>query len=254
CEVTLEGPHQDLHSGIFGGSVANPANALSRMMAALHDAEGRVQIPGFYDDVIPLTAEERERFSALPFDESEFLQEIGVDAGWGEDGFTSIERRWARPTCDINGMIGGYTGEGPKTIVPAQATAKISCRLVPNQDDRKLTRSLEEFLRSCCLPGLRMRFTDYHGCRALVFKTESPYMKAAQTAIEKSFGTAPVMIREGGSIPVVATFRDLLGVDTLLLGWGQSTDNLHSPNERFSLDDFQRGTLASAHLWQQLAQ
>jgi acetylornithine deacetylase/succinyl-diaminopimelate desuccinylase-like protein len=254
CEVMVEGPNQDLHSGVFGGSVANPANALSRMTAALHDAEGRVQIPGFYDDVIPLTDEERERFAALPFDESEFLQKIGVDAGWGEEGFTSIERRWARPTCDINGMIGGYTGEGPKTIVPAQATVKISCRLVPNQDHRKLTHALEEFLRSCCLPGLRMRFTDYHGCQALVFGTESPYMKAAQTAIEKSFGTAPVLIREGGSIPVVATFRDLLGVDTLLLGWGQSTDNLHSPNERFSLDDFQRGTLASAHLWQQLAQ
>ena len=254
CEVTVEGPSQDLHSGVFGGSVANPVNALSRMTAALHDDHARVQIPGFYDDVIPLTPEERERFSALPFDESEFLQEIGVDAGWGEEGFTSIERRWARPTCDINGMIGGYTGEGPKTIVPAQATAKISCRLVPNQDHRKLTRSLEEFLRSCCPPGLRMQFTDYHGCQALVFETESPYMKAAQTAIEKSFGRTPVMIREGGSIPVVATFRDLLGVDTLLLGWGQSTDNLHSPNERFSLADFQRGTLASAHLWQQLAQ
>ena len=253
CEVTVEGPRQDLHSGVFGGAVANPVNALSRMMAALHDAEGRVQIPGFYDDVIPLTSEERERFSALPFEESEFLQEIGVDAGWGEEGFTSIERRWARPTCEINGMIGGYTGEGPKTIVPAQATAKISCRLVPNQDDRKLTRSLEEFLRECCLPGLRMRFSAYHGCQALVFETESPYMDAARTAIENSFGTAPVMIREGGSIPVVATFRDLLGVDTLLLGWGQSTDHLHSPNERFSLADFQRGTLASAHLWQQLA-
>ncbi len=254
CEVTLRGPNQDLHSGVFGGSVANPANALAAMVGALHDANGRVQIPGFYDDVVPLTTQERARFANLPFDEASFLGTIGLESGWGEKGFTSIERRWARPTCDVNGIVGGYTGPGPKTIVPAQASAKISFRLVPNQDPVKLTPALRDFFREHCLPGLKMEFTGDHGCAALLFDTESPAMTAARKAIENVWGVAPVLIREGGSIPVVGTFRDLLRVDTLLLGWGQNTNNPHGPNEHFSLDDFHRGTRASAHLWQELAE
>ncbi len=253
CEVTVRGPNQDLHSGVYGGAVANPVNALAAMIGALHDERGRVTIPGFYDDVVPLTDDERSRFADLPFDEPSFLKGLGVDEGWGETGFNSIERRWARPTCDVNGIVGGYSGEGPKTIVPACATAKISCRLVPNQESTKLTDALKQFLNDRLRPGLTMEFTDYHGCEALVFDAESSWMTAAGTAIERSFGVAPVLIREGGSIPVVATFRDVLGVDTLLLGWGQNTDNLHSPNEHFSLDDFQSGTRASAHLWRELA-
>ena len=253
CEVRVKGPAQDLHSGVFGGSVANPANGLARMIAALHDEHGRVQITGFYDDVRPMSADERRRLAALPFDEATYLQSLGVDAPWGEEGYTSTERRWARPTCDVNGMISGYTGEGPKTIVPATSRAKITCRLVPDQDPKKLTAALKAFLEQRCPRGLTMEFIDFHGAPGLVFDTESPYMAAARTAIEKAFGVAPVMIREGGSIPVVGAFRDILGVDTLLLGWGQNTDNLHSPNEHFSLKDFHRGTLASAHLWQELA-
>lgn len=253
CELRLTGPNRDLHSGVFGGAVANPANALARMIAALHDDEGRVRIPGFYDEVVPLTDEERRRFAELPFDEAAFLTELGVSAGSGEAGYTSLERRWARPTCDVNGLFGGYTGEGPKTIVPSRAAAKISCRLVPNQDPRKLTAALREFLEANCPAGIQMTFTEYHGCPALVFDTESPSMAAARTAIEHAFGAAPVLIREGGSIPVVGTFRDILGVDTLLLGWGQNTDNLHSPNERFRLADFHGGIRASARLWQELA-
>lgn len=253
CEFTVKGPSQDLHSGMFGGAVANPVNGLARLIAALHDEHGRVQIPGFYDDVAPLSDEERQALANLPFDEASFLKEIGVAAAWGEAGYTSIERRWARPTCDVNGIFGGYTGEGPKTIVPAQATAKLSCRLVPNQDAARLTASLRSFLQSCLQPGLRLEFKDYHGCSAMVVSTGSRYMQAARGAIAQAFGVEPLMIREGGSIPVVATFRDVLGVDTLLLGWGQNTDNLHSPNEHFSLADFRRGTLASAHLWRELA-
>ena len=253
CEVTLHGPRQDLHSGVFGGAIANPVNALARLVARLHDDEGRVTIPGFYDEVADLTDEEREAFAALPFDESAFLGELGVDAPWGEPGYTTLERRWARPTCDINGIFGGYTGEGPKTIVPARATAKISCRLVPHQDADALTRRLEEYLRELCPPGLRLELHTWHGCPGVVCDLNSPYMAAARTAIEKGFGTAPVMIREGGSIPVVSTFKQVLGVDTLLLGWGQNTDNLHGPNERFSLTDFQRGIRASAELWDALA-
>ncbi len=253
CEATVTGPNRDLHSGVFGGSVLNPVNALAWMLAGLHDDQGRIQIPGFYDDVIPLTAEERQQFSQLPFDETEYLRDLDVPAAWGEFGFNSLERRWARPTCDINGIVGGYIGEGPKTIVPAKASAKISCRLVPNQDPQQLTESLNAFLSERCPEGARLTFRSFHGCGALVFSTDSPYMASAKAAIKSAFESDPVMIREGGSIPVVSTFQDILGVDTLLLGWGQNTDNLHSPNERFRLLDFHRGTRASAKLWHELA-
>ncbi len=252
CEVNLHGPNQDLHSGVFGGSIANPVNALAMLIGKLIDTEGRIQIPNFYDGVLPLTEEERTAFANLPFEESEYLGNLGVSATFGEEGFTTLERRWARPTCDVNGIVGGYTGEGPKTIVPAKATAKISCRLVPNQQESNVVQNLESFLRENCPPGLKLEFKHWHGCPAVVCDMNSPYMQAAKVAIEKGFGTAPVMIREGGSIPVVGTFKELLDVDTLLLGWGQNTDNLHSPNEKFSLEAFQQGTLSSAWLWNEL--
>ena len=253
-EVTLHGPKQDLHSGVFGGAVTNPVNALAKMLGTLIDDNGRIQVPGFYDDVIPLTNEEREAFAALPFNEQKFCQSLGIDAVAGEAGYTTLERRWARPTCDINGLYGGYQGEGPKTIVPAKATAKITCRLVPGQDPHKLTQALEQFLRDQCPPGIRLKFTDFHGAPAVLCDTSSPYMAAARLALETGFGQAPVMIREGGSIPVVGSFKQILGVDTLLLGWGRNTDNLHGPNEHFHLEDFHHGTLASAHLWAALSQ
>lgn len=253
CEVRVHGPKQDLHSGIFGGSITNPANALARLIGSLHDANGRVQIPGFYDDVLPLTDSERAGFAALPFNEKNFFASVGVEAGWGEAGFTSTERRWARPTCDVNGLTAGYQGEGPKTIIPSWASAKITCRLVPNQDAHKLSKSLGEFLTANCPPGCRVEFIEQHGCPGFVADANSPFMSAAKAAIERAFGTAPVLIREGGSIPVVATLKQMLGIDTLLLGWGQNTDNLHSPNEHFSVADFHKGTLASACLWQEIA-
>ena len=253
CEVTLHGPKQDLHSGVFGGSIVNPINALATLIGKLIDDDGRIQIPGFYDDVIELTPEERTAFAELPFDEKEYLASVGSSAVHGEKSFTTLERRWARPTCDVNGIFGGYMGEGPKTIVPAKATAKISCRLVPNQIEKTVVSSLEKFLRDNCPPGVRLEFTHWHGCPAVLCDLSSPYMQAARNAIEQGFGKAPVMIREGGSIPVVGTFKELLGVDTLLLGWGQNTDNLHSPNEKFSVDAFHKGTLSSAMLWPEIA-
>lgn len=253
CEVTVFGPKQDLHSGVFGGSIANPVNVLTRLLAKIQDENGRVLIPGFYDDVLELTPEERREFASLPFDEAAYLEGLGVPATAGESGFSTLERRWARPTFDINGIIGGYTGEGPKTIIPAKATAKITCRLVPNQMAGKLTDRLESFLRENCPSGVRLKFHKWHGCEAVLCDLHSPYMAAARLAITQGFGKPPVMIREGGSIPVVATFKRQLGVDTLLLGWGQNTDNLHSPNEHFSVDAFHRGTLASAWLWQEIA-
>ncbi|MBS0260909.1 MAG: dipeptidase [Planctomycetes bacterium] len=252
CEVTVRGPNTDKHSGVFGGAIANPVNILARMIAGLHDDEGRITIPGFYDGVLPLSPQEREGFAKLPFNEQQFLADLGVPAGWGEAGYTSIERRWARPTCDVNGITGGYQGEGPKTIIPSWARAKITCRLVPHQDPVKVVKALEARLRQLAPAGVQVEVQPFHGCPAFVFDPNSKYITAAKKAIADAFGVAPVLIREGGSIPVVASFQSLLGLGTLLLGWGQNSDNLHGPNEHFHIADFRRGTRASAHLWHEL--
>lgn len=253
-EITLTGPRKDLHSGVFGGAVANPATGIARMIAALHDDQGRVRIPGFYDDVVPLTDSERQQFRDFHFDEEAFKQELGISEVAGEAGFSTLERRWARPTCEVNGLVSGYTGVGPKTIVPSKATVKITCRLVPAQDPQRLTESLQQYLQSLCPPSLTFEFTSYHGCPGFVLDPNSPFVEAASQAIQEAWGVDRVrLIREGGSIPVVQTFKDVLGVDTLLLGWGQNTDNLHSPNEHFSVEDFHRGINASARLWEKLA-
>lgn len=253
CEVTVTGPNRDLHSGVFGGAVANPINALTKMMASLQDETGKVLIPGFYDDVQELSEEERSQFANLPFEQAEFMQDLGINAVQGEPGYSTTERCWTRPTFDINGIYGGYAGEGPKTIIPSTATAKITCRLVPNQDAAQLTAVLKKHLESICPESVTVEFTDFHGCDGVVFNTSGPFFKAACQSIEHAFGKQPVFIREGGSIPVVATFQEIFGVETLLLGWGLNSDNLHSPNEHFHLENFYRGTLASARLWQELA-
>lgn len=252
-ELRLSGPRQDLHSGSFGGAVMNPANALARILAALVDERGRVQVPGFYDDVVPLTDLERKQFAELGFNEEEFKRQLGVDALAGEEGYTTLERRWARPTYDINGLWSGYQGQGAKTVLPARAGAKFSFRLVPNQDPQKLTAALKEMLQRLCPPGIKLELIEFHGAPGVVVPLESPYMQAAARAIERGFGRRPVFIREGGSIPVVSTFHEKLGVDTLLLGWGLSDDNTHSPNEKFCLADYHRGIKASAYLWDELA-
>jgi succinyl-diaminopimelate desuccinylase len=252
-EVRLRGPARDLHSGSFGGSVANPANALARMLGALVDGGGRVQVPGFYDDVAPLADWERRQFAELPFDEAAYKRQHGVEALFGEEGYTTLERRWARPTCDVNGLFGGFRGEGSKTIVPAEAGAKVSFRLVPHQDPKKITAAFRGFLAGLCLPGIQMEVREFHNSPAVLTPVDSPAVQAAGRAIEQGFGTQPVFIREGGSIPVVTTFHEALGLDTLLLGWGLPDDNTHSPNEKFCLADFHRGIKASAHLWRELA-
>ena len=252
-ELRLFGPRQDLHSGTFGGGVTNPANALVAMLAALKDEHGRVQVPGFYDDVLPLTDAERRQYAELPFDDDQFAAQIGVEAVSGEHGYTTLERRWARPTCDINGLTSGYQSEGAKTVLPARASAKFSFRLVPNQDPAKLSAALREFFASRLPAGIRMELIDYHGAPGVVVPLESPYIAAAAAAIEAGFGRRPVFVREGGSIPIVNTFTRELGTDVLLLGWGQNDDNTHSPNEKFSLADYHCGTRASAYLWSELA-
>ena len=254
CEILLEGPNQDLHSGVFGGAVANPVTFLGKLVGSLIDNQGVIQIPEFYDDVLPLTEAEQTQFADLPFDYEQFCEGLGIAAGWGESGYSSLERRWARPTCDVNGIQGGYQGEGPKTIIPAKASAKITCRLVPHQKPDHILKSLEQYLRSQTPEGLKLTFHSDHGCPGIVFDPVSQWMSAAKQAIHHGFGQEPVMIREGGSIPVVGTFHELLKVPTLLLGWGRNTDNLHSPNEHFHLEDFHNGIRSSVWLWKELGE
>jgi succinyl-diaminopimelate desuccinylase len=252
-ELRLTGPNRDLHSGSFGGSVTNPANALAKILAGMIDEQGRIQVPGFYDDVVPLSRRQRKEFAALNFNEEEYLKQIGVDGAIGEKGYTVLERRWARPTYDINGLWSGYQGEGAKTILPATAGAKFSFRLVPNQDPAKITAGLKWRLAELCPPGIQVELLDFHGSPGVMVPLDSPYVEAAARAIRHAFGRLPVYTREGGSIPVVATFYKTLKADALLLGWGQDDDNTHSPNEKFSLADFHRGIKASARLWEELS-
>jgi acetylornithine deacetylase/succinyl-diaminopimelate desuccinylase-like protein len=252
-ELRLTGPNRDLHSGSFGGSITNPANALAKIMSGLIDEQGRVRVPRFYDDVVPLTPREREQFAALKFDEEDYFKQVGVDGAIGEAGYTSLERRWARPTFDINGMWSGYQGEGAKTILPAGAGAKFSFRLVPNQDPAKITADLKWLLTELCPPGIQTELIEYHNAPGVLVPLDSPYVEAASRAIESAFGRPPVYTREGGSIPVVTTFHNVLKADTLLMGWGQDDDAAHSPNEKFSLADFHRGIKASARLWEELS-
>ncbi len=252
-ELRVAGPNRDLHSGSFGGSVTNPAGALAKVLAGMTDNQGRVTIPGFYDDVAPLSDQERRLLAELPFDETEYLLQLGVTGTWGEEGYTLLERRWARPAYDVCGLWSGYQGEGAKTILPATAHAKFSFRLVPNQDPHKITQGIKWLLTELCPPGIELELVDLHGSPGLLVSLESPYVDAAARAIEQAFGRRPVLTREGGSIPIVATLHETLRADVLLLGWGQNDDNTPAPDEKLSLADFHRGIRASARLWQELA-
>ncbi|TWU65563.1 dipeptidase [Crateriforma conspicua] len=253
-EIEVQGPAMDLHSGSFGGAVANPAVAICHLISSMFDETGKICISGFYDDVRPIEADERERWKQLPQDESEFAKSIGVDQLFGEPGYTADERRWARPTLEVNGLTSGHQGEGVKTIIPAVAKAKISCRLVPDQDPGKITAAIQAHIDANTIPGTRVTLKADHGAPAMLANTDSPYMAAAAEAIRTGFGVSPVLIREGGSIPIVAEFQKVLRCDCLLLGWGLSDDNAHSPDEKFRLADFHRGIAASRELWKQLGQ
>ncbi|MBX6311532.1 MAG: dipeptidase [Isosphaeraceae bacterium] len=253
-ELIVQGARTDLHSGTFGGAVANPCNALATILASFKGPDGRIQLPGFYDDVRPLEPWERDEFAKLPFSESEFQASLGVTELDGEFGYTTLERKWARPTCDVNGLYGGYQGPGPKTVLPSKAGAKFSFRLVPDQDPKKVAAQLRAHLAQVCPRGVTYELIEHHGAPpVLVAVKDNPGVAAAERAIEAGFGRRPVFIREGGSIPVVGLLKQHLGVDTLLLGWGLPDDNLHGPNEKFSLADFHRGIKASAHLLAELA-
>ena len=251
-EVTVHGPSRDLHSGIYGGTLDNPAMALSQMLAKLRDKNGRVAIPGFYGDVVPLSAYERKQLARLPFNERDYKKFLGVPELLGERGFTAIEQRSARPTLEINGLTSGYQGEGSKTIIPAWARAKITCRLVPNQKPAKVRTLLSKHLKSICPPTVRLQIDSGHGGDPYLVSPESSEAQAALRALKAAFGFEPLLIREGGSIPIVTDFKKQLGADTLLLGLALPDDNAHSPNEKFDLTCYERGSTLGVHLWHEL--
>jgi acetylornithine deacetylase/succinyl-diaminopimelate desuccinylase-like protein len=251
-EVTVTGPAIDLHSGTFGGGVMNPINALSKMIAALHDDTGRVAIPGFYDAVRPLSDTERREIAALPFDEKEWLRTTGSPATHGETGYTTLERVWARPTLDCCGITGGFQGEGAKTIIPARASAKISCRLVPDQEPDEITRLLGEHLSRIAPPGIRARVENLHGGRPYLAPTDHPVYEIAKRAFSKAFGKPTIFMREGGSIPFVRTIADVTGKPCLLMGFGQPDENAHAPNEWLDLDNYHRGIKSAAYLYDEI--
>jgi acetylornithine deacetylase/succinyl-diaminopimelate desuccinylase-like protein len=252
-ELIVKAAKSDLHSGIFGGTVANPLNALCSVLASLKGADGRILVEGFYDPVRPLEGWERAEFARLPFSEAEFLTQVGAPSLEGEAGYTTLERRWARPTCDVHGLFGGYQGPGPKTVLPCQAGAKLSFRLVPDQDPKQVAAQFRAHVARQTPPGVTVEVIEHHGAPAVLVSVDSAGVRAASRAIEAGFGRPPVFMREGGSIPVVGLLKQNLGVDTLLLGWGQNDDNLHGPDEKFSLADYHRGIKAGAHLLAELA-
>lgn len=243
-EIKVTGPNRDLHSGSFGGAVTNPVNALSYIIGQLRDPKtGRIKIPGFYDDVLEMEEWERKEFASLPFDEEAYCQEIGVSEVLGEEGYSTHERVWARPTCDVNGIFGGYQGQGAKTILPGWGGAKISMRLVPNQDPDTIERQFAEYVRSLAPPGVEIEIEAHHNAVPVRLETDGPIVEAAMAAMEDVW-KRPFRVREGGSIPIVATFAQVLEVPILLLGFGLSDDRLHSPNEKFNISNFYDGIRA----------
>lgn len=240
-EVEVTGPNRDLHSGVYGGAVANPATILAKMIASLHDENNHITIPGFYDGVVELTDEERKALNSAPFDEADYKKDLGVDELWGEKGYSTFERTGTRPTCEVNGIWGGYTGEGAKTVLPSQAFAKISMRLVPGQDWEKISDLFAKHFVSIAPKSVKVKVTPHHGGAPYVTPTDSIAFKAASEAINATFGKQPIPVRGGGSIPIVALFEKILGLKTVLMGFGLDSDNLHSPNEKYGLDNYYKG-------------
>lgn len=253
CEVTLTGPSVDLHSGIFGGAVANPATEIARLIAQLHDAEGRVQIDGFYEGVRPLQDWERAAWAGLPLTDAELLRLTGSPALHGEAGFSSLERLWARPTAEVNGIGGGYQGEGSKTVIPSKAFAKFSFRLVPDQDPATLLPKIEAWFRARTPATVSIAIHSGHSGQPYAMDPHSRFGKAAQDALRATFSSEPALIREGGSIPIVHSFKSILGADTLLLGLALPDCRAHAPNENFPLANFEAGIVLNQRLLEKLA-
>ncbi len=253
-EVEVTGPNKDLHSGVYGGAVANPANVLCSMIASLHDENRHITIPGFYDDVDQVSDDERREMNKAPFSEAAYKKELNVEELMGEKGYTTLERASIRPTLDVNGIWGGYMGEGAKTVLPSKASAKISMRLVPHQDPDKITRMFTEHMIRIAPPSVRVKVMAHHGGEPAVTPTDTIEYKAAFKAMNKTFGTDPLPQRSGGSIPIVALFENVLGVKTVLLGFGLDTDDIHSPNEHYGLFNFYKGIETIPYYYQYYAE
>ena len=252
-ELKLHGPNRDLHSGVYGGSVYNPAIALSKIIAAMIDENGKIQIPGFYDDVEPLSELERKAFAANPFDPEKNKEQIGIDAEFGEPEFTTLERRGGRPSFDVNGLTSGYQGEGGKTIIPAWASAKFTFRTVPNMEPLKIKAQAEAYIKSLIPPGITMELTYSQGSGGMVAPLDGKFIQAASAVLEQVYGVKPLYVRDGGSIPIVAKLRDRLNAEATLVGFGLDDDGIHSPNEKFNLDSFFNAVKTSALLWDAFA-
>ncbi len=240
-EVEVTGPNRDLHSGVYGGAVANPATVLAKMIASCHDENNHITIPGFYDDVLDATPAERAMLAKAPMDEKEYKEDLGINALYGEKGFTTKERTGIRPTLEVNGIWGGYTGEGSKTVLPSKATAKISARLVPNQSSKKITALLLHHFQQIAPAGVTVKATEHHGGEPYLTPLDSIAYKAASKAIERTFGKEPIPVREGGSIPICSLFEKELGVKIVFMGFGLDSDNLHSPNEKYDIANYYKG-------------
>lgn len=240
-EVEVVGPNRDLHSGVYGGGVANPATILSKMIASLHDENNHITIPGFYDDVAELSAEQRKALNEAPFDIEVYKEDLGVQELWGEKGYTTIERTGIRPTLEVNGIWGGYIGEGAKTVLPSKANAKISMRLVPNQNSERITQLFKQHFENIAPKSVQVIVKPHHGGEPVVTPTDGIAYQAAEKALEVAFGKKPVPTRGGGSIPIVSLFEKELGVKSVLLGFGLDSDNLHSPNEKYGIENYLKG-------------
>lgn len=251
-QISVTGPNKDLHSGSFGGSVQNPIQALSEIIAQLHDKHGRITIPGFYKDVLKLTAKERAAYKKLPWNDKKYAESLGVRHLYGEKGFTSLERLWARPTLECNGIWGGFTGDGAKTVLPSKASAKISMRLVPDQKADTIAKLFQDYIKKIAPKTVKVDARYLHGGEAAITPIESPGVQAAVAALEKGFGKKPLYQREGGSIPIVVQFKQLLGLDTVLLGFGLPDENAHAPDEFINLDNFFGGIRTAAHFYNEL--
>ena len=248
-QIDLRGSSTDLHSGSFGGALANPGFVLSQMIAQMKDRSGRIKIPGFYDDVIALQDEERQAWASLPFNEKKYKKDFGIPKLFGETGYTTLERTWVRPTLEVNGLLSGFTGEGAKTVLPAVAMAKISMRLVPNQQPNKIADLFQKYVEDIAPKTVELKVTRMHGGKPWMTAFDNPYVQAAGRAIEAGFGKRPVFNREGGSIPVVSTFQEELGLPCVLFGVGLPDENAHAPDEKLDLGNFHGGIISAAHLY-----
>jgi acetylornithine deacetylase/succinyl-diaminopimelate desuccinylase-like protein len=252
-QIDVRGTKSDLHSGVFGGAVANPAMVLAQILSQMKDRGGRVKIPGFYADVRPISDEERSAWKELPFNDRQYRKDLGAPKLFGESGYTTLERVWARPTFEVNGLLSGFTGEGAKTVIPAVAMAKVSMRLVPDQDPDTIAALFEAFAAKTAPKTVEIEVTRMHGGRPWITEIDDPYIRAAGRAIEQGFGKAPVFCREGGSIPVVSTFQQELGVPAVLFGVGLPDENAHAPNEKLDLGNFHGGIVSAAILYDEIA-